>query len=79
MTLTHLGEQNLDEWMEKNAFVCWAEHTSPWELERELLDNLSCPLNIQGNGHHPFSGKLKRLRSEAIRRALETPIVQEYN
>jgi len=79
MTLTHPGEQFLDAWMEKNAFVCWEEHPSPWELESELLDTFSCPLNIQGNGQHPFSGELKRLRSEAIRRARELPIAQEHN
>ena len=33
MTLTHLGEQWLDKWMEQNAFVCWAAHPSPWDVE----------------------------------------------
>ena len=79
MTLTHRGEQSLDEWMEKNAFVSWIEHPSPWELERELLDKLSCPLNIQGNNRHPFYDHLKRLRLEAIARARKLPIVHEHN
>ena len=38
MTLTHNGEQWLDDWMDKNAFVFWVEHQSPWELEEELLN-----------------------------------------
>ncbi len=79
MTLTHRGEQSLDEWMEKNAFVSWIEHASPWELERELLDKLSCPLNIQGNSRHPFYAQLKMLMLEAVARARKLPIVQERN
>jgi len=79
MTLTHRGEQFLDEWMDKNAFVSWIEHPSPWELERELLDTLSCPLNIQGNTRHPFCGQLRQVRSEAIAVAKELPIVNEHD
>ena len=47
MTLTHSGEQWLDDWMTKNAFVCWLEHQVPWEFEDELLGSLSLPLNIK--------------------------------
>ena len=32
LTFTHLGEQWLDGWMEKNAFVCWVEHPTPWDM-----------------------------------------------
>ena len=49
MTLTHLGEQWLDNWMENNAFVCWQEHPAPWEVEEELLGTLSLPLHIERN------------------------------
>ena len=31
MTFTHNGEQWLDAWMEKNAYVFWVEHETPWE------------------------------------------------
>ena len=43
MTLTHSGEQWLDDWMTENAFVCWLEHQAPWEFEDELLGSLSLP------------------------------------
>jgi hypothetical protein len=78
MTFTHLGEQWLDNWMEKNAFVCWIEHPEPWKLELELIESLPLPLNIQDN-HHPFSIELSNLRKEAKRMAREKPIASEKN
>lgn len=79
ITLTHFGERYLDEWMEKNAFVAWMGHREPWLIERALLAELSCPLNIKDNAHHPFASILKKMRSEALRRAREMPIVSEHN
>jgi hypothetical protein len=75
-TFTHFGEQWLDNWMDKNAFVCWVEHPAPWELELELLKSLALPLNIQDN-HHSFSNELSKLRKEAGRLAREEPIARE--
>ena len=77
MTFTHNGEQLLDAWMEKNAYVFWVEHETPWELEEDLLSALSLPLNIQGNRSHPFAIELNRLRKEAIHNARELPIADE--
>jgi len=79
MTFTHLGEQWLDQWMEANAFVCWIEHQSPWELERELLHNLSLPLNIMGNDGQSFPKHLGQLRRQAIEAARNSPIAREDN
>jgi len=79
MTLTHSGEQWLDEWMAQNAFVCWLQHETPWELEGELLGNLSLPLNIKGNRDHPFAKALTEARVQAIRDARERPIAVENN
>jgi hypothetical protein len=79
MTFTHLGEQWLDKWMEANAFVCWVQHSAPWELEDELMSGLSLPLNIKGNGGHLFASKLSQLRKEAIRQAKEFPVANESN
>ena len=62
MTLTHSGEQWLDDWMTENAFVCWLEHQAPWEFENELLGSLSLPLNIKGNRDHPFARVLTETR-----------------
>jgi hypothetical protein len=79
MTFTHLGEQWLDRWMEENAFVCWVEHKAPWELESELLGNLSLPLNIQGNRKHPFADELTALRKAAMKDAREMAVAREDN
>src|SRR5262249_53907 len=77
MTLTHLGEQYLDKWMDENAFVCWFEHREPWVIENHLLKSISCPLNIMDNDHHPFVPVLKKLRSKAIQLAKNSPIARE--
>jgi hypothetical protein len=79
MTFTHLGESWLDDWMGKNAFVCWVEHPAPWEVENGVIESVSLPLNIQGNRHHPFSSILSDMRKEAKRTARETPIARENN
>ena len=79
MTLTHSGEQWLDDWMTENAFVCWLEHQAPWEFEDELLSSPSLPLNIKGNRDHPFARVLTEARIQAIKSAREWPIAVESN
>lgn len=79
LTFTHLGEQWLDDWMEQNAYVCWVEHPEPWKVERVLFENVSLPLNIQDNRHHPFSTQLSEMRSAAKREAKELPLANEGN
>jgi GIY-YIG catalytic domain len=79
ITLTHAGEHYLDQWMEKNALVAWMVHPEPWVIERLLLRELSCPLNLKDNAHHPFASTLKRMRIDALRRAREMPIANEHN
>jgi hypothetical protein len=79
ITLTHAGERYLDEWMDRNAFVAWMTCPEPWVLERALLTEFSCPLNLKDNPHHPFAPVLKQMRLQALRRARELPIVDEDN
>jgi hypothetical protein len=79
MTLTHVGERWLDDWMSENARVCWIEHASPWEPEAEMLRSVSLPLNLQGNAHHPFSQRLGEIRKAAKLAAREMPIANEGN
>ena len=79
ITLTHSGEQWLDDWMTENAFVCWLEHQAPWEFEDELLGSLSLPLNIKGNRDHPFARVLTEARIQATKSAREWPIAVESN
>ena len=72
-------ERYLDEWMTENAFVAWMAHPEPWVIERLLLGELSCPLNIKDNRHHPFAPTLNQMRIAALRRAREMPIANEHN
>ena len=79
MTLTHLGEQWLDDWLERNSLVCWRVHDQPWELEKEVIRVASCPLNIRGNDHHAFCAPLRKIRSDAISNARLMPVAHEGN
>jgi hypothetical protein len=79
VTLTHAGEQYLDQWMEKNAFIAWTAYAEPWKIEQDLLHKLSCPLNISHNAHHPFCSTLRKMRTDALHRARELPIANEHN
>jgi hypothetical protein len=79
ITLTHAGEQWLDEWMNKNAFIAWTTHPEPWTIEKRLLREISCPLNLADNKHHPFAAVLKKMRTEALQRAKALPIANEDN
>lgn len=78
-TLTHLGEQWLDNWMDDNAYVFWVEHDKPWTIEKDVLRHFSLPLNIQDNEHHPFSKVLSNIRTTAKRKAEQEPIANEDN
>ncbi len=77
ITLSPAGEGYLNQWMEENAFVVWGGHPEPWTIERDLLHEISCPLNIKDNEQHPFVATLKAMRAEALRRAREKPIANE--
>ncbi len=77
--LTHAGEQYLDRWMEHNAFVAWIVHAEPWRIEHQLFYQMSCPLNISGNAHHPFYPVLRKMRADALQCARSLPIANEKN
>jgi hypothetical protein len=79
ITLAHAGERYLDKWMARNAFVAWVVLRKPWIIEHKLLRQMSCPLNIRGNDHHPFFSALTKLRGQALRRARKLPIAKERN
>ena len=63
------GERQLDEWMDRNAFVTWAPTPEPWIAERELIHSCNLPLNLRDNDGHPFRPVLSDLRREAKKRA----------
>lgn len=79
MTLTHLGEQWLDHWLDENALLFWQAVDQPWILEEEIIENVSCPLNLRGNEEHRFNRSLRNMRSAAIAEARTTPVAAEGN
>jgi hypothetical protein len=70
-----IGEAALSAWMGDNAFVCWTEHSRPWELEERLIRTISLPLNLDQNANHPFHATLAAIRAEAKARARALPVL----
>lgn len=64
-------EGRLSEWMTENARVVWLYCEDFKACETSIIDSENLPLNIQGNGQHPFYPTLRRLREEAERKAAE--------
>jgi len=69
------GERLLSEWMDANAFVCWAECDEPRIVEERLISTLSLPLNLDQNARHSFCSVLKAIRKAAADRARGLPVV----
>jgi hypothetical protein len=40
--------------MSENAFVCWLEHSAPWEIEPALISEFRPLLNHAENSHYLF-------------------------
>ena len=71
------GEAVLTNWMADNALVSWLVHSEPLVLERELIETLDVPLNLQDNKHNAFHAELTRLRATAERNARDKPVLGE--
>jgi hypothetical protein len=69
------GEVLLSRWMDENAFVTWVVHPRPWELESEVIQRLSLPLNLDQNKDHPFHPVLSSARRQAKQSARDKPVV----
>jgi hypothetical protein len=75
MTFTATGKAALSDWIAANALVCWVESPTPWEVEHQLIETLSLPLNLQGNERHQFHPTLSKQRKLARQGAAGLPIV----
>jgi hypothetical protein len=69
-------EAELSEWMERNALIAWTVTSTPWELEEELIESISLPLNLDQNRGHHFHQTLSASRREARTRANALPVWQ---
>lgn len=52
--LTKGDNASLRDWQHQHLRLTWAEHPRPWEIEDEVIAELSPPLNLAGNRSHPF-------------------------
>ena len=55
----------MSQWMADNAFVCWQQDNAPWVRERELIEELPLPLNLDANKSNPYAATLSGLRHSA--------------
>jgi hypothetical protein len=77
-TFTNPGEQALDRWLNRHAFVTWVETSAGWVVEKKLLaSGLSLPLNIDDNPSLEAAAVLTAARLEAKRRANRLRIVAD--
>jgi hypothetical protein len=77
-TFTNGGEQILDRWMDRHAFVTWLEVEAPWEIEQTLLSSgLSLPLNVDGNPSQDAVAIVRAARLKARHHADELEIVTD--
>jgi hypothetical protein len=77
-TFTNPGEQTLDRWMDRHAFVTWVETAAPWNVEESLLaSGLSLPLNLRGNISQTTVTVVTAARLKARCLADELPIVSD--
>ena len=56
-------KEKVNNWMKKNAFVCWVKHETPYDIEEYIITRSCLPLNIK-HSSHPFSQKLKSMRKQ---------------
>ncbi len=62
-------EEVLNDWLNKNARVAYLIDDEPWEIEESMINQLDLPLNLEHNKQHPFYAILKKIRSEARKKA----------
>ncbi len=67
-SLTDEYEEKLSSWMNENAFVCWAVHENPRNMEKQIIKEISPPFNIM-DGKHPFRKELNQMRIDAKNQA----------
>ena len=63
LTFTEQGERRISEWMSQHARVTWVQTALPWLQELHAIQQLSLPLNLQGNSAHPYYPTLRALRA----------------
>ena len=63
------GEQGLSAWLQRCARVAWVTLDEPWNVERQLVQGVDLPLNLEFNQDHPFHTTLREVRARARHQA----------
>ena len=69
------GEQVLSLWMGTHARVSWHETYEPWLLEKQLINEVVLPLNLDQNRHGLFHAQLADARAHQREIARSLPIL----
>ena len=59
----------LSQWMADNALVSWIVHPEPWEIERQIIQSIDVPLNLDGNAMNAYHPTLSAIRRMHLQRA----------
>lgn len=68
VVLSAADNLRLTDWMRAHLRVTWVAHSSPWDVEAEVIAEMRPPLNIDHNRSHPYCQTNRDLR-DAFRRA----------
>lgn len=52
----------LSDWQQENLRVSWCVREEPWKVEGEVITALEPPVNLAGNGAHPFHATMRAAR-----------------
>lgn len=76
LTFTNPGEQALDDWLDRHAYLTFREHPEPWVVEEAILRSvIPLPLNIQGRIGQ--GSAISKIRAAARAEARSLPIVAD--
>lgn len=59
----------LSAWQREHLLLTWCAGERPWEIESEVIAQLTPPLNSAGNAEHAFYPAVRAARAEVRRRA----------
>lgn len=70
VTLDRSSETELSAWIAQNLWPAWLELDDPHQVERDVIQTLAPPLNLDGNASHPSYAAVKAARSAFKARAI---------
>ena len=69
VALSASENERLSTWQREHLLLTWCARERPWEIEAEVITQLTPPLNSAGNAAHAFYPVVRAARVEFRRRA----------